>query len=573
MSILITKVMIRHSIFIICFSLLFSLCNKVNTQVIHDTGLFPERADVIWTGIVSEEWNDPLNWDLNEIPGTYSNITIPASPVGSYFPVIHSEYFVECNNLAIEQGSALQLRGFLTVHGILSNTDNDAFIILSDESGTGSMIFNSENVSGSIQRYLSDGENHFIGASAAGATVNDLYFNNDPAVYLYSYSENIGDWTAITGLNTPLDLGIGYSVFVSDSDNKQNVTATFVGAIHSNDMAIQSSGLSYTEESPYPGYNLISNPFTSSMSWDLGNWQSENLSESVWLWNGSYNYLFRNAHGMGSLANGIIPVSQAFFVRTTNSNAALTLSADDRVHSDQIFYKKSERENEAYIALKVQNQNKTDEVWVTFCDECTEGEDIGWDTEKLSGNIDAPQLFIKTAQGDLSINALPLLEADTKTLELNFSPGEPGAYSIVLSDIENGPIIGEFMILIIDRIEESEQLLSTENPIYYFEANTDDPSDRFELKIWEGPFGINDADYQNDYLIYAHKGTVEIRPLQALSSENVTVQIFDLSGRMIKEVRNASGNEMTIPLDKECSYVVVRLITDKSVINKKLYIN
>ncbi|PLW96742.1 MAG: hypothetical protein C0591_08115, partial [Marinilabiliales bacterium] len=501
-------------------------------------------------GIVSEEWNDPLNWDINEIPGTYSDITIPASPEGSYFPVINSESSIDCNNLTIEQGSLLQLKGFLTVLGELNNADESSLVILSDASGTGSLIFNSENISGSIQRYLSDGENHFIGASTNGAIVNDLYFNNNPAVYMYSYSEISGDWVSITDLNTPLDLGIGYSVFVSDSENKQNVTATFSGTINMNDLTIPSSALSYSEESPYPGYNLISNPFTSSMSWDLGNWQGENISGSVWLWNGSYNYLFRNAQGMGNLANGIIPVSQAFFVRTISNNATLTLSADDRVHSNQNFYKTSERENEAYIALKVQNQNKTDEVWVTFCDGCTEGEDIGWDTEKLYGNSNAPQLFIRNNAREISIEALPPLGYNTRTLQLDFIAGVNGAHSIALAEIEHGPIIGEIEVFIIDKIEESEQILSLENPIYYFEASTDDPSDRFELKIWEGPNGINDADYQNDYLIYANKNTVRIKPLQASSYKNITVQIFDLSGRIIKEVRNASGNEMTIPLDK-----------------------
>lgn len=571
MSNLITKVMIRHSIFFICFSFIVPFWNVAYTQAINDIHFSPERGDVVWTGIVSEEWNDPLNWDLNEIPGTYSDITIPASPEGSYFPVINSESSIDCNNLTIEQGSLLQLRGFLTVLGELNNTDESSLVILSDASGTGSLIFNSENISGSIQRYLSDGENHFLGASTTGAIVNDLYFNNNPEVYMYCYSEISGDWVAITDLNTPLDLGVGYSVFVSDSENKQNVTATFSGTMNMNDLTIPSSALSYSEESPYPGYNLISNPFTSSMSWDLGNWQGENISGSVWLWNGSYNYLFRNAHGMGNLANGIIPVSQAFFVRTIANNATLTLSADDRVHSNQNFYKTSERENEAYIALKVQNQNKTDEVWVTFCDGCTEGEDIGWDTEKLYGISNAPQLFIRNNAREISIEALPPLGYSTRTLQLDFIAGVNGAHSIALAEIENGPIIGEIEVLIIDKIEVSEQILSLENPIYYFEASTDDPSDRFELKIWEGPNGINDADYQNDYLIYANKNTVRIKPLQVSSNNNITVQIFDLSGRIINEVRNASGNEMTIPLDKEYSYVLVRLITEKAIINKKLF--
>jgi len=529
------------------------------------------RNDLIWTGSISEDWDDTLNWNPTQIPDENSNLTIPVSPPGGRFPVITSGQETECNDLTIETGSSLSLRGFLTVYGQLFNTDETALTILSEETGTGSLIFSSEDVVATVQRYLSDGANHFIGAPVGDATLNNLYFNNDPKVYLYEYKESLGNWSSISELSAPLLPGIGYSVYVEASTNKENVTAQYKGNLRSTDLELSGSSLSYTEESPYPGYNLISNPFSSAISWDLGNWQTENVSGSVWLWNGSYNYLFRNAHEMGSLADGVVPASQAFFIKVTNVNPTLTLSVNDRVHSTQNFYKSAERDNEAFIVLEVKKQDKVDEAWVTFCDECTNGEDNGWDTEKLYGNADAPQLFFIESERELSIDALPPLGEETRTLQLNFIVGESGQHTITLTEIENGGMSGEIQVLLKDLLEGAEQLLLV-NPTYYFEASIDDSPNRFEIDIWEGPFGINSSQINNDYMIYSFENYIKIKPLHSSLNESYTIQIMDFSGRIIRELEAYSDREISIFINTGNSYVIARIITDKSVITKKLFI-
>ena len=529
------------------------------------------RSNLIWSGNISEDWDDPLNWNPNQVPDESSNVTIPASPNGEHFPIITSDQDTECNDLTIEAGSSLRLRGFLSVYGNLDNNDENALIILSDESGTGSLICESENVQAIVNRYLSDGVNHFIGPSVTGATLDDLFFNNNPVVYLYQYSESLGDWSAISELGTPLVPGIGYSVYVTESANKEDVIAVFKGNLRSTDLELSGNSLTYTEESPYPGYNLISNPFSSAISWDLGNWQAENISGSIWLWNGSYNYLFRNAHEMGSLTGGVVPVSQAFFIKATNINPILNLSTNDRVHSIQNFYKSVERDNETFIVLEVKKQDKIDEAWVAFCDECTNGVDNGWDTEKLYGNQDSPQLFIIESERKLSIDALPPLDEVTRTLQLNFIAGESGQHSIALTEIENGGMSGEILVLLKDIVEDAEQFLSM-NPTYYFEANIDDSPNRFQIDIWEGPFGVNNSQISNDYMIYSIENYIKIKPLHSSLNEKYTIQIIDFSGRIIRESEAYSDRETCILINTKNSYVIARLITDKSVVTKKLFI-
>lgn len=561
----------RHSIFFISIVLFVLFRSVIFAQDTYTVNKTTNRGDVVWTGNTSEDWNDPANWDLNELPGIYSDITIPESPLGGRHPLINKETTAICNDLIIEQGSLLKLRGFLTVNGNLLNTDEEALVILSDETGTGSLIYSSDNVAATVQRFLTDGTQHFIGTSLDNATLEDLFFNNNPPVYFYQYVESTSDWITIADLNTPIVPGLGYSVYVSEAKSRQDVTAIFAGNLRASDLELSGGTLSYTSGSPYPGSNLISNPFSSALSWDLGNWQAENISGSIWLWNGAYNYLFRNAHGMGSLANGIIPVSQAFFIKATAVNATLTLSAADRVHSDQNFYKSAKRDTEAFIVLEVENDDKSDEVWATFCESCTEGVDLGWDTDKLYGYASAPQLYFASDEMELSIQAIPPLGDEIKTLALSFIAGESGQYSISLAQVANGGTNGEIMVLLKDLKDQTEQLLSTDS-VYYFNADMNDAAERFEVHVWRGPSGINDAKLYNDYIIYADGKTVKIKPTVPSTQKSIAIQIFDVSGRLIQELKKSDNHEISIPLNVNQTMVVVRLITSDGVLNKKIYI-
>jgi hypothetical protein len=272
---------------------------------------------------------------------------------------------------------------------------------------------------------------------------------------------------------------------------------------------------------------------------------------------------------MGSLANGIIPVSQAFFVRATAPNATLTLSADDRVHSDQDFYKATGRDNEAFIVLEVTKDDKKDEVWVAFCETCSEGEDLGWDAEKLYGSAGAPQLYIRAESKDWSIDALPFLGEETKTLKLYFEAGESGAHSINLKEVVNGGMEG-IMVLLKDLIENKEQLLSM-NPTYFFDADIEDPVNRFEIELSEGPLGMID-NIENILLIYSFNKTIKIKSVDPAINMYYSVQIFDIAGSLIHELKNTNDAEITIPLDANNSAFIVRVISDNEVVHKKLFI-
>jgi hypothetical protein len=562
--------MIRHPLFFILNLLFLTFLFSAPAYAQKVSPLPGDRDEVTWTGNTSDNWDEPGNWSNSAVPGEYTNVTIPAFPTGGVFPLVYAGTLAECKNLTIATGAVLSIRGFLTVHDEAFITDETSLAILSEESGTGSLIFNTENVVAVVQRYLSDGVNHFIGAPVGGATVGDLFFDNDPKVYLYRYAESTGDWATIADLEAPLLPGKGYSVYVEASGMKTDVTATFRGTVQVNDVHLSGDMLTYTGTSPYPGYNLVSNPFLSALSWDLGHWQADKVTGCIWLWNGEYNYLFRNAHGMGNLEGGIIPVSQAFMVKATGSNPSLTLSAEDRVHSNQNFYKKDGRDGDQYFVLEVSNGQKEDEVWVAFSQEGTEGYDTGWDTEKLYGIVEAPELYLPENGDEYSIDVFPLLsEEETRTIPMSFAAGTSGAYTVSLKELETGGKEG-FRILLKDLQEGAEQLL-TQNPVYQFNADVGDPPERFQIEVTKTADGIY-ANNATDYKIWASGKKVMVEIPDSAEGGELTIQITDLMGRVLVNRECAGDEKIILPLKVNHTYIIVRLWDDKTVVTRKLFI-
>jgi hypothetical protein len=86
------------------------------------TGIYGEVEDytvnctngIIWTGAVSTDWSDPLNWNSSKVPGIFHAVTIPNT---ARQPTIGTGVSVTIRNLILETGS------YLTIDGDLEVTD------------------------------------------------------------------------------------------------------------------------------------------------------------------------------------------------------------------------------------------------------------------------------------------------------------------------------------------------------------------------------------------------------------------------------------------------------------------
>ena len=498
------------------------------------------KADVTWQGTISDAWNAKgTNWSgtYGFIPDASFNVTIPSTGITNYPTILAT---ATCNNLTIQ----------------------------SSASGNGSILGdNNLTVSGSIsvERYITGGVWHDLSASTQNQTVNNLYFNHTPDVWLKSYNEPTNTRLPITSLSTPLTSGAGFEIWVETGNN---VTVSYNGALRTTDVTLTTSStpaLSYSGADPL-GYNLIGNPFASPLDWDLGTWGLSNMTNGIWVWNGS-TYLDW-VGGAGSLTGGIIPMGQGFFVQTTSAAASITIPMDARVHSAQAYYKGVTNAPD-HMWIKAIKGEKIDQLTVVFAEDATLGFDNGRDSRKMLafyGN--APQIYAVEQDEKFGIDGLPTLTEAGRTVNVMYHVGESGDQQL-LANLESLP---DVKVLLEDAQTGIVQDLN-ENPEYLFEAAQGDDPNRFTLYFNPTPTMISNLGDHSDVHVYAFQNEIYVRSEGEAVNASKTIWVYDMYGRVILNTVIPPSTLTKIPLDVRNTPVIVKVVGTGSVVTSKVVIN
>lgn len=347
-------------------------------------------SSLTWTGAVSENWHNPYNWNgTSEIPNATTNVVIPTG-VPNY--------------------PTLQRNGWCNNYGMLS-----------DATGTATLLDNSLLTIGgaaSVQRYFSgnDIDWHLISSPVSNETSNVFL-----AMYLQSFSEATNSYTEITPTTDPLNVMEGYGVY---STLGAGNTVTFNGTLN---LGNQSAGFTATNQ----GWNLLGNPFVSSIDWEAVTIPS-GLSNEVHYIDAATGNDLSYVQGVGGTGSQYIPPMQGFFVSATTAGT-LAVGDAERTHSGgSNFYKSG---TDQLLILEAAGENYSDQTWIHFNTEAGVEHDGIYDAYKRisESNPELPQIFSYTEQGTrLSVNGIP----ETLTVPVGFRAVESGIFTI--SAIETG---------------------------------------------------------------------------------------------------------------------------------------
>jgi len=474
---------------------------------------------------------------------------------------IHGDYTQDVGSMfSVSSGETLAVSG-------------DA-LLKSDATGAASLInLGTFDVSGTstVERYITDGQWHLLASPVSGETAAALYFGGSPVVWLKKYLEPSNTWEFITSLSTPLTPGSGFGYWIASAKSpRSDETVSFEGSLVSTDLTITS--FDYSGDTDH-GFNLVGNPFPCALDWDVGSWDTTDINGSIWVWedggsgDGSGTYLYRNAQGLGSLTEGIIPMAQGFFIQTTSGSASLTIPADARIHSSASYYKNnSADEGPPYVVFQVNHLNKKDEVWIAFSDELTVGFDNGWDVNKLFSTEAHPQLYIEENNYKLSIDALPPLSENEKIILLNFKAGENGNHTLVLD--HKNKMDGATIFL--EDLKTGEITdMNHEDAYNFFSEKTDDPQ-RFLIHLNKIQTGIEEQLTDDLYHVYSWNKSIYIKYLGKAKPGNI--QLVDLYGRSLYESELSETDLNVIKTHLRNTYIIVKIIDGEDVYTKKVFV-
>jgi len=472
-----------------------------------------------WLGI-NNNWNDPQNWDKNNLPGMADHVLIPVSDNN---PQILTGNNANCKNLNISDGAILTINdgGSLINTGIPNNAG----------------IFR-------VKKQLETGAWHLICIPFQLQTAQ--YFLND---YLQTWNYQDGIWEEITDPTENLNRSYGYSVWPGQSKEY-----TFEGNPLQNE-TFQTT-LHYVENgSNHKGVMILGNPYYASIDWD----HLDQTYGAVYYWDGN-NYISWN-DGTGSGSQYINPL-QAFVVIKPNPASypdypsSLVLHQNYRSHERGA---KSEgnrgfRKDEIILFATGVNNYK-DHLHICINDEATKNFEVQSDAWNLTTqNTGISNLWSVCPQGKLSIDSRPYQE----TISLGFMNNEAGVYSIGIKAMADIP-----EVWIEDTKTNTFHELTEGACSFVWELT--DPESRFILHL--NPVGVAEIA-ERPVFAYVNGDNLYVNHQQ-----DAVVQLLDLSGRLLYQQQlSGEGVHRFAPALPSGVYLV-RLMNDNSTLTQKILLH
>jgi poly(3-hydroxybutyrate) depolymerase len=200
----------------------------------------------------------------------------------------------------------------------------------------------------------------FTGASTGAG------LSSNPSMYLYNEPLTWLAYPQVANTDT-LQVGRGYSVFVRNdaSDSK----LILHGKIRQGDFTFNLTANPSVD--PDKGWNLIGNPYPSSIKWQASGWNFSGLNNAVYVRDNSYPggkfFVWDGTTGDAAFG-GVIPQGQAFWVRTINASPSLTIheTAKTSLGNGTLFRVADDNEAQHNLALELRHGNLSDKTYISL---------------------------------------------------------------------------------------------------------------------------------------------------------------------------------------------------------------
>ena len=460
-------------------------------------------------------------------------------------------------SLLINSGASLQVNpgyGLEMFGDIINLAGTSGFVFKADATGMASLVHNTSGIDATFEEYLSEQQWHYVSSPISSATI-ETYFD----IYLMQYDEPTDAWTYLVNpVTTPLNVGHGYAAWASNAITG-NTTVSYEGTLNTGDITYTS--IDYTPASTNTGYNLIGNPFPSSIDWNT-NWTTSNVDNTAYIYDGTQYVTWNRMTGTGTAPSGVIPPTQAFVILANGTSPSITFPQSERLNGNQPFYKDGSAIDNS-LALKVSGNGYSDKIIVGFDYAATNNFDSEYDAYDFRGIDEAPQLYTM-GDVDYAVNIMNV-GSENLIIPVGLEVGTPGDYCIKVEDFEG---FSSSSTITLEDVKENTFTELSLDEVLNFTVEMNDNAHRFNLHFKNGVAGIGNSS-SSEIQIYSYDDMVYIQQPDNFTGE---VSIFNMMGQEIIKERATGESLMSIRITDGMGYYVVKIQNGEMMKTKKVFI-
>lgn len=521
------------------------------------------RVSTNWSDIVgitptftgTGNWTETARWNTGSTPGTtaYAIIDGDATISGN----------VEVADITINASKKLTVAttGNLKVTGTLTNNaGNTGLVLKSDATGTASLINSTAGVSATVERYLTGNVFHQLGLPISNTIAAGTSAGQTGDVFKYctldSYDETTDNYVSLGSTNS-VTPDKGYVVkYVAGAGAPAFRTLSFTGTLNTGTVNIP---MTKTAD----GYNLIPNPYPSSIDWNAASGWTKNVdaNNSIYIWKSSGQWTIFDGTNDININGGVryIAPGQAFFIKAA-ATGNITMDNNVRVHNATSYLKSANTIADNLIKIKVSgNANSiTDEAVVYFANNPASSGSEKW----FSYEATAPSLYTVKSNKNYAINVLS--DANTSiAVPMAFKAGANGNYTLKATEIGNFSLCSGVTLEDL-QTGNTQNILS--NTVYNFNASTTDNVNRFVLHFATA-VGVNEIGNSNGS-IYAYDNSIYVNANEQIKQ----ISVYNAMGQLVKTLNNVNGLQKINMNGNATGYYIVRVVSDKNVYSEKVLI-
>jgi len=566
----------------------------LNSSDVAAEGAVSAVPTIVWSAsATSTDWNSGSNWVDGIVPNSLKKERAQIQ-VSSNYPeisthIVVGDLIVDTNaSITVNAGGTMEVSYDLTNNGTITVLDDASLILREKKAGVNTGTFNIQKVTPtySSNKFFSYWSSPVISSDSNIATV----FPDASNIYKFDASVSNSDWVA-TGV-ADFNTGIGYAV---RNESTGGQLRTFSGKINEGDIEVDIYNTSNLEGLDFDGVvwstsgdNLVGNPYPAAIDWELviNDPDNSEIEGTMYLWdqnsvhigeNRQADYVEYNATGGSTpTVNSVIGSGQGFFIKTTSSDSNLKITFKT-THQVEGLNTKFLKSNEV-SANSIKKQGRS---WFTFNhNDITKTLLIGFlegATDKFDRLYDAPFDVEKKSmefysfvedEHKATIQGLPVLKEDTKTIKVGFVVDELGDYSI---GIQEEQIEEAYYIYLLDT--EKGITVDLKESEYNFTVDAvGENNTRFKVVYTKNKLKTLSADsYEmdaNKFLVYLNERKELIATYNNSADDINEVSVFNVQGRKVASFKGEQ--KMNTSNLSSGVYIVSAKLQDNRSLNKKI---